>query len=91
MASLKRAAGDGGEGRPGFAGIASVILWAIALGFAAGAAQVARALWSGKVWMNYRGEFISTTEMRHELILLIAVTIVCALLAWYWYRRWRRP
>jgi len=53
--------------------------------------QVGRALWSGKVWVNYRGEIITATEMWRELVFFAVVAIVCAPLAWYWQRFWRRP
>ncbi len=76
--------------RQGFARIASGLLWAFALGFTVGAVQVGRALWSHKVWMNYRGDLISQTTMRRELIFFILGDILCALLAWHWHRIWRR-
>ena len=76
--------------RGGFARLAGGLLWAFALGFAVGAVQVARALWSQKVWMNYRGEVISHTTMRGELVFFIVGAILCALLAWRWHRIWRR-
>ena len=76
--------------RQGFAGVASGVLWAFALGFAMGAVQVARALWSHKVWTNYRGEVISQTTMRYELAFFIVGAIICGLVAWQWYRIWRR-
>jgi hypothetical protein len=79
------------EQRPqGFARIAGGLLWAFALGLIVGAVQVGRALWSRKVWMNYRGDLISQTTMRRELIFFILGTILCALLAWHWHRIWRR-
>jgi hypothetical protein len=76
--------------RQGIAGIASGLLWAFALGFAMAAVQVARALWSHKVWTNYRGEVISATTMRYELVFFIVGAIICGLVAWQWYRIWRR-
>ena len=76
--------------RPGFARVASAVLWALTLGFVLGAAQVARALWSGKVWMNYRGEVIAAAEMHRELAFFALAAVVCCLLAWYWHRSWRR-
>jgi hypothetical protein len=78
------------ETRPGFARLVGGLLWAFALGFLLGAAQVGRALWSGRVWANYRGEFVSQSAMRRELVLFILAALVCALLAWYWHRTWRR-
>jgi len=72
-----------------FARAASGLLWAFALGFVLGAVQVGKALWSRKVWMNYRGDMISQTAMRWELVFFILGAIVCALLAWQW-RRIRR-
>lgn len=74
-----------------FARIASGVLWALALAFAAGAVQVGRALSSNRVWMNYRGEVISPTEMRRELLFFAVASVVCALLAWHWHGVQRRP
>ena len=79
------------ERRRRFARVVSVVLWLFALGSALGAVQVGRALWSGKVWVNYRGEIITATEMWRELVFFAVVAIVCAPLAWYWQRFWRRP
>ena len=76
--------------RQRFAGTAAGLLWVFALGFAMGAVQVARALWSHKVWSNFRGEVISPTTMRHELVFFIAGAVICGLVAWQWYRIWRR-
>jgi asparagine N-glycosylation enzyme membrane subunit Stt3 len=76
--------------RPGFARIASAVLWVLAVVFVLGAAQVSRALWSHKVWVNYRGEVIGSAEMRRELVFYLLATSVCALLAWYWQRSGRR-
>jgi len=76
--------------RDGFARVASAVLWALTLGFVLGAAQVARALWSGRVWMNYRGELITAAEMHRELAFFALAAVVCCLLAWYWHRSWRR-
>jgi hypothetical protein len=76
--------------RQGFARIASGLLWAFALGFVLGAVQVGRALWSHKVWTNYRGDVISLRTMRVELIFFIFGAVFCALLAWQWHRIWRR-
>ena len=72
-----------------FARIASAVLWALTLGFVLGAAQVARALWSGRVWMTYRGEVITAAEMRLQLGFFVLAALVCCLLAWYWHRSWR--
>jgi membrane protease YdiL (CAAX protease family) len=76
--------------RQGFARIASGLLWAFALGFVLAAVQVGRALWSQKVWMNFRGDVVSQAAMRGELIFFALGAIFCALLAWYWHRTWRR-
>jgi len=78
-------------GRPSFARIASAVLWALTIAFLIGAAQVCRALWSNRVWMNYRGEVLAQSELRRELVFFVLAAIVCALLALYWHRIWRRP
>lgn len=75
--------------RQGFARIAGGLMWAFALGFALGAVQVGKAMWSHKIWLNYRGEVISQTTLRRELIFFIFGGIFCALLAWHWHRTWR--
>ena len=75
---------------PRFARLVSGILWALTLAFLLGAGQVARALWSGKAWMNYRGEVITAAEMHRELAFFALAALVCCLLAWYWHRSWRR-
>jgi len=81
-----------GSRRPTFARIASGVLWALSIAFVLGAAQVCKALWSNRVWMNYRGEVISQADMRRELVFFVLAAIVCALLALYWHRTWRhRP
>jgi hypothetical protein len=76
--------------REGFARVVSGVLWAFTLAFVVAAVQVGRALWSHKVWMNYRGDVVSLTAMRGELIFFSVGAIFCALLAWHWHRRWRR-
>ena len=78
------------DNRSGFARVASAVLWALFIAFLLGAAQVGRALWSQKVWMNYRGEVITSAEMWRELTFFVLAAIGCALLAWYWQRLWRR-
>jgi hypothetical protein len=75
--------------RQGFARMVGGLMWAFALGFVLGAVQVGKALWSHKVWMNYRGEVISRTTMRWELVFFLIGAIFCALLAWHWHRMWR--
>ncbi|HYM29068.1 MAG TPA: hypothetical protein VET66_13035 [Steroidobacteraceae bacterium] len=75
---------------PRFARLVSGILWALTIAFLLGAAQVARAMWSGKVWMNYRGEVISVAEMHRELVFYGLAALVCGLLAWFWHGNWRR-
>jgi hypothetical protein len=76
--------------RRGFARLASGLLWTFTLGFVLAAVQVGRALWSHKVWMNYRGNVVSQATMRGELAFFSLGAIFCALLAWYWHRTWRR-
>jgi hypothetical protein len=76
--------------RRGFARIASGLLWAFTLGFVLGAVQIGKALWSHKVWMNYRGDVISQAAMRGELVFFIFGAIFCALLAGHWHRIRRR-
>ena len=74
----------------GLARIVSGLLWAFTLGFVLGAVQVARALWSHKIWMNYRGSVVSQATMRGELFFFSLAAVVCGLLAWHWHRTWRR-
>ena len=74
----------------GFARLASGLLWALTLGFILAALQVGRALWSHKVWMNYRGNVVSQATMHRELVFFSLGAIFCALLAWHWHRTWRR-
>jgi hypothetical protein len=74
----------------GVARLASGLLWAFTLAFGVAAVQVGRALWSHKVWMNYRGDVVSLTAMRGEMIFFSLGAIFCALLAWHWHRIWRR-
>lgn len=83
---------DGATEPPGrgFARIAGGLLWALTLGFVLGAVQVGRALWSHKVWMNYRGNVVSQATMRGELIFFSLAAVFCALLAWHWHRTRRR-
>lgn len=76
--------------RSGFARIASAVLWAFTIGFALGAAQVGRALWSGKVWATYKGDVVTRTEMWRELIFFVLASVACSALAWQWRRSWRR-
>jgi hypothetical protein len=78
------------ERRQRFAPIVTVVLWLFTIGATLGAVQVARALWSGKVWVNVRGHVITAAEMWRELVFFVVVAIVCAPLAWYWGRFWRR-
>lgn len=82
---------DSGQRPPTFSRIASVVLWAFTIGFALGAAQVGKALWSGKVWANYRGDIVTRAEMWRELIFFALAAVACSALAWYWQRLWRRP
>jgi hypothetical protein len=74
----------------GFARVAGVVLGLFAVLFVVGAAQVVAALHSGKLWTNFRGELVSRTEMRHELILLGVGALVCAVLSWRCRQFWRR-
>lgn len=77
-------------GRRWFAIIINFVLWLFAVGGTLGALQVGRALWSGAVWMNFRGEAVTRAEMWRELVFFVLVVLVCAPLAWYWSRSWRR-
>jgi phosphate/sulfate permease len=70
--------------------IACVMLAAFGVGFAAGAAQVYRALHSGQAWSNYRGELITHSDMMHTFILLLVAATLCILLALRWWRVVRR-
>jgi len=79
------------EERPqGFPRVLSGLLWALALAFVFGAVQVGRALLSHRVWVTFRGEVVSQTAMRRELIFFVLAAIACSLLAWHWHRIWRR-
>ena len=78
------------ERRRGFARIVSVVLWLFTLVSILGAVQVGKALWSGKAWVNFRGHLVTAGEMWRELVFFAVVGIVCAPLAWYWSRFWRR-
>jgi hypothetical protein len=73
----------------GFARVAGVILGFFAVAFVLGALQVFGALHSGKVWSNFRGEVVSRTTMRHELILFAIGALVCTALSWRCRRFWR--
>jgi hypothetical protein len=88
--SAMSASPDDQRRRRTFARIVASVLTAFAIAFLVGAVQVGRALWSGRPWMNFRGEPISAAELRHELIFLAALAVVCSLLSWYWHRVWRR-
>jgi hypothetical protein len=80
-----------GQRPSGFSRIASAVLWAFTIGFALGAAQVGKALLSGRTWANYRGEVITRAEMWRELIFFVLAAVACSALAWHWHRLWRRP
>jgi asparagine N-glycosylation enzyme membrane subunit Stt3 len=82
---------DPSQRPPTFSRIASVVLWAFTIGFALGAAQVGKALWSGKVWANYRGDIVTRAEMWRDLIFFVLAALACSALAWHWRRLWRRP
>ena len=77
------------ERRRRFGRIVSVVFWLFTAGCVLGAAQVGRALWSHKTWVNYRGEIVTAAEMWRELVVFALAAIVCALMAWYWGRHWR--
>jgi len=74
-----------------FSRIASAVLWAFTIAFALGAAQVGKALLSGKTWANYRGDIVTRAEMWRELIFFALAAVACSALAWHWHRLWRRP
>lgn len=80
-----------GQRQARFARVASAVLWAFTIGCALGAAQVARALLSGRTWTNYRGHIVSHGEMWRELIFFVVAAVACSALAWHWHRLWRRP
>lgn len=77
------------DGRRTFTRIIRVVLWVFTLGCAIGALQVGRALWSRRIWVDYRGEIVTAAEMWRELVVFAVLAIVCALMAWYWGRRRR--
>ena len=85
-----RTRGSAEEQKGGFARLVAVFLWLFAAGFALGAAQVWRALHSGKVWANYRGELIGHQEMLHTFMFLVVAAALCTLLALRWQRFLRR-
>jgi hypothetical protein len=78
------------ERGPSFAGVAAAVLWMFAVAFALGAAQVWRALHSGRAWSNYRGELMAPKQMQHTFVFLIVVTVLCVLLALRFQRFVRR-
>jgi hypothetical protein len=73
-----------------FARVAGIVLGLFAVVFLLGALQAAGALHSGKVWANFRGEVVTRTDMRRELIGLGVGAVVCAVLSWRCRRFWRR-
>jgi uncharacterized alpha-E superfamily protein len=70
--------------------IASVMLTVFGVGFAAGAAQVYRALRSGQAWSNYRGELVTHSDMVRTFTFLVVAAALCILLALRWRRLVRR-
>lgn len=87
MKWLRRSASDpAAPRRPTFARVASAVLWSLAVVFAVGAVQVGRALFSNRIWINYRGELVAQADMRRELGFFLVATLLCALLGWYWRR-----
>jgi hypothetical protein len=70
--------------------MASIVLAVFGVGFAAGAAQVYRALRSGQAWSNYRGELITHADMMHTFIFLVVAAALCILLALRFRRFVRR-
>ena len=78
------------ERRRGVARFINAVAWLFGMGAAVGAVQVSRALWSRAVWLDYRGRVVTAAEMWRELVFFALVVIVCAPLAWYGRRAWRR-
>jgi hypothetical protein len=70
--------------------LASIVLAVFGLGFAAGGAQVYRALRSGQAWSNYRGELITHAQLMHSFIFLLVAAALCILLALRFRRFVRR-
>ena len=70
--------------------IASIMLGVFGVGFAAGAAQVYRALRSGQAWSNYRGQLVTHSDMTRTFIFLVVASALCILLALRWRRLVRR-
>jgi hypothetical protein len=69
-----------------FAHIASILFWLFAVCFGVAALQVSVALRSNLVWVDYRGQAVPLTSMRHELVFLILAALLSALSAWHWHR-----
>jgi hypothetical protein len=76
--------------RGALARIVGAALWVAAAGFVIGSVQVWRALRTGQDWGNYRGELLTSAELRHTLVLFIVAAALCTLLAWRWQRTLRR-
>jgi hypothetical protein len=70
--------------------IASVLLALFGIAFAAGAAQVYRALRSGQAWSNYRGQLVTHADLVRTFMFLVVAATLCILLALRWRRLVRR-
>ena len=78
------------EGRRALARGVNAVAWLFAIAAIIGGVQVGRALWSRAVWVDYRGQVVTTAAMWRELAFFALVAIVCAPLAWYGRGAWRR-
>ncbi len=71
------------------AGAAGMVLTLLAAGFIFGAVRVWTALHSGKAWTNFRGEVLTQSELRTDLLFLTVGAVLSSALAWVWLRYWR--
>jgi F0F1-type ATP synthase membrane subunit c/vacuolar-type H+-ATPase subunit K len=77
------------ERRRGFVRVAGFVAALLAVGFALCAAQVWRALHSGRVWADYHGAIVTQSEMRNQFVFFV-VGAVLSSVAWFWLRSRRR-
>lgn len=71
------------------AGAAGMVLTLFAAGFIFGAVRVWAALRSGKAWTNFRGDVLTQSELRTDLLFLTVGAVLSSALAWVWLRYWR--